>query len=369
MTWRVIWPAALLAVNACASLHGTGPAFQTRSWRTYLGSPERAAAAPAALAPDPRPVWRVQEGHGVVGAPALTERLVVLARADRDVTVLDRATGATVWRRGTGEYVGAGPLVDYDRVYVATVTGQGHVAALDLANGRQLWRVVVGPVAAPLLAHDTRLYAATLHGAVTAFSTTHGDRLWRTDLHGAVRAALLRVGGNLVAATTADSLYLLAGDGGAVLARRGTEGSVIAAPALADSVVVFGTTAGRLVGCDVMTLATLWSLDVGGGVVGAVVVQRDTALALTDAGDLWRVPLAAPDRATRLALGIVSRAAPTPTAAGVLVTDITGRVALVRRDGSIAWSAPVRPPVAQPALVDGDFFVVVSQRGEVVAFR
>ncbi len=368
-TWRVIWPAALLAVNACVTVARPAPESQEHSWRAYLGSSERATPVPATLSGDPAPLWRVTVNRGVVGAPAVTESLVVLSRQDRTVTVLDRRTGAMMWERNLSHDLGSGPLVDYDRIYVATLHSDGRVYALGLPRGRTEWSTKVGDVAAPLVVHDTRLYAATTEGEVAALSTTSGDPDWRARVGGAVRAAPLVAGGAVIVATTDDSLYLLDRSTGAVRVRRATEGAVLAAPALADSVVLVGTTTGRVEGCDTATLAPRWTVETGSGIVGSVAVQRDTAFVLTEAGALWRIPLAAPARATSLALGIVARAGPMPVAGGVLLAAVDGRLLLVDGAGATRWSAQLRAPVLAPPLVDGGLILAVSERGEVVAFR
>jgi len=308
-------------------------------------------------------------GRGVVGAPAVTESLVVLSQVDRQLTVLERATGRIVWRRRVGENIGSGPLVDYDRVYFATQTAEGAVRALNLEDGKVVWTRRLGDVAAPIAVRNDQLYAGTVGGEVAALSTAGGGERWHTQLAGGVRAAPLALAGGVVVATAADSLYLLDRSTGVVRARRPTPGTVLAAPALADSVIVLGTTRGRLEACDTATLAVRWSLDVGSEVIGAVAVQRDTAFVLTGAGDLWWVPLAAPDHAFRIALGLVARAAPTPVAGGALVVSVGGDVALVTSAGERRWTAKVHPPVVQPVIAAGPFLVAVSERGDVVAFR
>ena len=369
MTWRVILAATFLAVNACAAILHRGPASQERRWTAYLGSDQRAGATADTLGADPAPIWRIDVGRGVVGAPALTENLVLLSQVDRQVTVLNRSTGAIIWRRRIGENIGSGPLVNYDRVYFATQTDQGQVVALDLATGKRLWGTRLGDVAAPIALHDAQVYAGTVDGWFVALSTTGGERLWRTRLTGAVRAAPVVVSGGVIVATAADSLYLLDRATGTVRARRGTSGAVLAAPALADSVLVFGTSAGRLEACDTATLATRWGLDVGSEVIGAVAVQQDTVHVLTHDGVLWWVPLDAPARATKIAVGVVARGAPTPVAGGVLIAGVGGELALVDAQGAKRWTAHVHPPVVQPVVVNGRFLLAVSERGEVVAFQ
>ena len=369
MTWRVILAASVLVVNACASTLRQAPAFQERRWKAYLGSDQRATAAPDTLAADPAPIWRSDVGRGIVGAPALTEGLVLLAQVDRQLTVLDRRTGAVVWRRRFGENLGSGPLVNYDLVFFATQTDQGQVIALDLATGKRLWATRLGDVAAPIALHDAQVYAGTVGGWFWALSTAGGERVWRTQLSGAVRAAPVVVGGGVIVATAADSLYLLDRATGDIRARRGTAGTVLAAPALADSVLVFGTTTGRLEACDTATLATRWSLEVGSAVIGAVAVQQDTAYVVTHDGELWWVPLGAPTLAAKVAAGVLTRGGPTPVAGGVLIAGVGGDLALVDARGVKRWTARIHPPVMEPVVADGPFLLAVSERGEVVAFR
>jgi len=369
VAWRVILAAALVAVNACAGTFHQAPPSQQRRWTAYLGSDQRASAVADTLSADPAPIWSHDVGRGVVGAPALTEKLVLLAQVDRQLTVLDRTTGAIIWRRRFGENIGSGPLVDYDRVFFATQTDQGQVLALDLGTGKRLWGTRLGDVAAPIAINGAQLYAGTVDGWFAALSTAAGERIWRTQLAGAVRAAPVVVSGGVIVATAADSLYLLDRTTGAIRARRGTAGTILAAPALADSVIVFGTTSGRLEACDTATLATRWNLDLGSEVIGAVAVQQDTAFVVTHDGELWRVPLEAPAHALKIALGVVARGGPTPVAGGVLVAGVGGELALVDASGARRWTARIHPPVVQPVIANGRFLLAVSERGEVVAFR
>lgn len=369
MAWRTILAAAFLAVNACASSSRVGPASQDRTWRAYLGSSRRATAAAESILGDPQPVWRTDVGRGVVGAPALTEDVVALSQVDRQVTLLDRATGEVLWRHRVGENIGAGPLVDYDRLYVGTQSEAGRVVALALATGKQAWSARLGDIAAPLVIRDSIVFAGTVEGWVAALSTTSGGRVWRARLAGGVRAAPVVTASGLVVATAADSLYLLDATTGAVRVRRATQGTVLAAPALGDSLLLVGTSQGRLEACDTASLAPRWHLDLGSGVVGAVAVQLDTAYVLTARGDLWRIRLDAPGAARPVALGVVSRAGPTPVAGAVVVAGVNGEILLVDGQGARRWSARVGPPLVEPIVVDRRLLIAVSERGVVVAFR
>ena len=71
----------------------TGPARQESGWPAYLGNQRHDAGARETLNPDPRPLWHVTMGRGVRGSPALGESIVAAGTADRNLVLLDRASG------------------------------------------------------------------------------------------------------------------------------------------------------------------------------------------------------------------------------------------------------------------------------------
>jgi len=359
-----------VSVNACASVQRSGPATQERSWRTYLGSARRSPGDGDSVAADPQPVWRADLGRGIAGAPALTEGLVAVAQVDRQVALLDRATGEVIWRRRLSNPPGGGPLVDGDRVFVATQELGGRVHALRLRNGKGVWSEPVGDVAAPLALDDTLVVAATTTGVVAAFGVSEGHRVWRTRVPGAVRTAPVPVRGGIVVASGSDSLFLIDRVTGGVRLRVGLRGSAVAAVAVTDSCLVVGTSSGALVAFEPTGLGPLWETSLGDGVVGTVAIWRGAAYALTHGGALWRVPLDRPSAATRVETGVVARAGPAPTASGVFLSAVNGELTLVDPvTGARRWSVHLKAPLHQPVVLDAHFFLASSARGELVAFR
>jgi outer membrane protein assembly factor BamB len=359
-----------VGVNACASPPRVGPAAQLRPWRTYLGSERRAPASPDSLGETPQAVWRTDVGRGIVGSPALTEDVVAVSQVDRQVALLARATGTLFWRARLPTPPGAGPLVDGDRVLVATAEPTGRVYALRLDTGARIWSAQAGDVAAPLALRDSVVYAATTTGDVLALRERNGSRLWRVKLPGAVRTPPVCTGAGLVVATATDSTFLLDPRSGAVRARRPLSGTILGGPASLDTLVVAGTTAGELLALRPDSLTLVWRLDLGAAVVGNVALHGDAAWALDTRGTLWRVPLGDVGAASHVATGVVSRAGPVPTASGVLLASVEGDVVLVDPStGTHRWSSFVQAPLDQPPLVDGRFILVAAARGVVMVFR
>jgi outer membrane protein assembly factor BamB len=355
-------------VNACASSGRDGPARQERVWPVYLGQSSRAGGADT-LTSDPQPVWSHSVARGISGAPALAEDVVALSLVDNRVALLDRATGALIWTRRLAGPLGAGPLIAADRLFVAEQQVGGRVWAIRLLNGTTIWSARAGDVSAPLVLADSSLYLANSEGLVVRASAGTGIARWHSHVGGAVRTTPLVVPAGLVVATQMDSLFLLDVQSGAVRVRRGTRGTVLAAPAWSDSTIVVGTTAGRLEGLNAATLQTRWSLDLGDAIVGNVALRDGRAYALTGRGTLVIVPLERPAEARRVAVGIIARAGPTPAAQGIFLGGVRGEIVLVDSLGVHKWDARILAPVAEAVLVDARTLIAVSVRGDVVMFR
>ena len=354
-------------VNACARATRDGPALQEHAWPVYLGAPAR-AGIPETLGTDPQPVWRTNVPRGVVGAPAITEDLLALSLADHRVALLERSTGNMIWARRLGQAIGAGPLVADDRLFVAEQGIGGRVYALRLINGNSFWEAMAGDVAAPLALDDSAVYYGSVEGQVGRINSRSGRVTWRVKLSGAIRAAPVPGPAGLVVATASDSLFLLDPSNGQVRVRRATRGTILAAPARADSLLIFGTMAGRLEAIDAATLRERWNLELGEPIVGSVSVQQGKVYALTGRGTLAIVPLSGAS-GQRFPLNLAARAGPTPTAGGVVVAAVDGEIVLVDSTGTRKWSARVEPPVMEPPLASAHTLVAVSVRGDVVTFR
>ncbi|HEX9610561.1 MAG TPA: PQQ-binding-like beta-propeller repeat protein [Gemmatimonadales bacterium] len=364
--------AALWTVNATACVPGLkpGPARQELGWPAYLGSARHDVAADETLNPDPRPLWRAAVGRAVRGSPAFGEAVLAVGTADRYVALVDRASGDVLWRQRIAGTIHGGPLLDGDRLYVATEQPEGRVYALRLRDGKPIWRTRVGSVVAPLAYDGEGLFAGTEHGVVVRLDPERGGVTWRRALAGAIRAAPVTTPHGVAVATTADTLYLLDGATGAVLARLATPGAVLATPATDGGRLYAGTTGGRVLAVELPGLTVRWQRDVGDAVYGAPALARDTLHVLARDGGLWLIPADRPAEALRHALSIVATAGPTPLASGVLVGSVSGEVLLVdRATGAIRWRAQVTAPIAEPPLVQGRQLVVVAGRGHIHAYR
>jgi outer membrane protein assembly factor BamB len=365
--------AAIFAVNATACVPPTrvGPDRQEQSWSTFLGAPGHDVSAAESLNPDPRPVWKTVVGRAVRGEAAIGESVIAVGVVDRNVVLLDRATGQIFWRAHMPGTIHGGPLLDADRLYVATeASPEGRVVALRLRDGRTVWTRNSGSVVAPLAFDGAELFTGTETGLVLRLDPDQGSVVWRRQLSGAVRAAPVVTPDGLVVATTNDTVYLLDRATGAITTKLATPGTILAGPAYGQHRVYAGTTAGHILALDLPALTVAWDRTAGDGVLGAPALVHDTVFALTRAGVLWLIPASRPADAVSHALGIVARAGPTPTASGVLVGSVSGEVLLVdRADGAVLWRAKLDGPIEEAPIVRDRTLVVIGGRGDIHTYR
>jgi outer membrane protein assembly factor BamB len=150
-------------------------------------------------------LWSTELG-GVRGKAAVTSDSVYVNTAgledgpDGSLHALDRETGTVTWSADP-DGIG-GPVVDGETVYLG-IDGPGAVA-LDVATGRERWRVSKGTQTATTatLADDTVFVGGS--STVRAFATDDGDIRWSFDGARNVLQA---------PAVTGDAVYVGDGDG------------------------------------------------------------------------------------------------------------------------------------------------------------
>src|SRR5437870_2719126 len=188
---RGILVAAFGAVNAtaCATTYvppaKLGPPRQETAWPAYLGTPRHDAAAAESLNADPRPLSTVDVGRAVRGSPALGETVLAVGTVERVVALVELATGQALWRTRLSGTISGGPLLEGDRLYVATeASPDAKIYALRLRDGQPIWSTRTESVVAPLALEGDTLYAATETGEVLRLETAGGRVTWRRRLPG-----------------------------------------------------------------------------------------------------------------------------------------------------------------------------------------
>lgn len=364
---------ALWAVNAtaCVPVTRTGPDRDPAGWRTYLGAPRHDVSAAESLVAAPTRAWRTGVGRSVRGGIAIGDSVIAVGTLDRTVVLLERASGRVIWRRRVPGTVAGGPLLDGDRLYVATqATPDGRILALRLKTGANAWVARAGGVTAPLALTDSFVVSVSDAGLVQAWNAATGRLAWQRALGRAARATPVPTAAGIIVATLGDSLYLLDPASGAVRGRLGTPGTILGTPVIDSGRLYCATTTGRVLAVTIATFSIAWDRPLGEAIYGSPALVRDTLYLMSVAGSLWRVPVNAADQARSVPLGLPATAGPTPIAGGIVVGGMSGEVVLMdATTDSIRWRLHLRGPIEEPPLVRGRQLIVVSGGGAVEVFR
>jgi outer membrane protein assembly factor BamB len=308
-----------------------------------------AASAPAA----DWPVFRGNAPQTGVAADALPDRLAVRWQVK---TGTDRATADI---ESTAAIVGG-------VVYVGAF--DDHLRALDLATGREKWKLKTGAIKAPVGVHEGAVYAGNVDGVFYCVDAATGKERWKHDAQAEVTSGPNFTADGVLFGTQDETLHCLRrADGKPKWTYQISGGPVMGTPAVA---------AGRTfaAGCD----STLHVLDVAtgkeqaavslDGQVGASAAVRDGRLYVgTMSAQVLAVDLAKAAAAWTFEPAKRKQpffASPAVTEKLVVVGSRDKRVyALDRATGQPVWEFATDGKVDSSPVVAGSRVYVGSQDG------
>jgi serine/threonine-protein kinase len=178
-----------------------------------------------------------------VGLTALGQDVLV-SRRDGGLERWGRAPGAVRWRAELSAPATTPPTVLGTLAFVGSEDGWLH--AVDLADGKQRFKVEVGPMVAPAVAVDRLLLVPTRAGELHAFDVVQHEVAWTYDLEGECWGAPAVGGRHVYVASWGDQLHALALRGGDDVWTRPLTHPVTASPVLAGGTLYVVTEGGEL---------------------------------------------------------------------------------------------------------------------------
>jgi outer membrane protein assembly factor BamB len=276
--------------NAARTGENPGPALMHRplvTWKTFVGgetyaSPvigldavfvaTKAGSLVALRLTDGKELWRADVGDYIARSTPALDGDVLYVSAGYALMAIDAKTGKERWSVPLRFAGSCSPVVDADRVYVATQ--EGHVSAFAKANGSELWHyrndnLLFG---SPAVASGVVVIADEV-GAVTAIDARTGRELWQDDAGAEVFATAAIADGTVYVATTKPSLLALDVRTGKERWQRGVGGG--SSPAVADGTVYLGGDDQALRALDAKTGDTRWSSPLGYAIESSATLAGD----------------------------------------------------------------------------------------------
>ena len=241
----------------------------------------------------PKKVWQSKIGEGgsesiaLTAAPIVLNGIVVTLDTTGKVRAFALKTGELRWEtilkpdENVGIF-GGGLGSGQNKIFISL--GSGELIALNIPNGKELWRVSTGRAlrSAPSYA-DGRIFVTTLDNMTLAFSASTGVSLWSHNgmianaaLLGAANPAIEK--DKVILAYSSGELYALKTNNGRIFwgdnlsVKRGSGGvariSHVRGNPVIDEDMVFATShSGRLIALELKTGRRLWELPIASRVM------------------------------------------------------------------------------------------------------
>ncbi len=138
--------------------------------------------------------WEYMTGSAINSTPVTSQSHVFVINRKEEVLAIQKHTGKLEWSRklentlpspiGGWKVFTAGPVVEGEVVYVPS--GDGHLYALEVATGKEIWKYRVGwrIRASPLIQHDV-IYQPANDGKLHVIDKKTGSVLWQFETDGA----------------------------------------------------------------------------------------------------------------------------------------------------------------------------------------
>ena len=317
-------------------------------------------------APLERPVvkWKTFVGGESYASPVVGPDAVYVATKAGSLVALRMANGSELWRVHVGDYVArTTPALSENTLYVAA----GYtLLAVDAETGLQRWSVPLrfAGSCSPVVDGD-RVYVATQEGHLSAFSTKTGEEVWHYRNDNLLFGSPAVADGMVVIADEAGVVTAIEAQSGRELWQRTVGGEAFTTPAIARGVVFVATDAPALAAFELKTGTQLWRRDIGGesspaAADGVVFLGGDDqsvrAIDAATGETRWSSPL-----------GYAIRSSVTFADEGVYIGSGPTVTAMNRRDGTTLWTHVTGGTVTADIAVVAGRVIASSQDGYVYA--
>jgi outer membrane protein assembly factor BamB len=180
---------------------------------------------------------------------------------------------AVRWKFKTKDSVEAAVAIANGVVYVGSF--DEHLYALDLANGKEKWKVKIGPIRAAPSYKDGSVYVGTEDGLFFRLEAATGKEVWKFDTDAEITSAANFVGDRVLFGSSRSLLYCLGADGKLIWKFRIEGGPVNGSPTVVGNRTFVGGCDSKLHIIDVDKGKEITSVDLGGQTGATAAVAGD----------------------------------------------------------------------------------------------
>jgi outer membrane protein assembly factor BamB len=245
---------SLLAVTAVALFAAAAPA----DWPLFRGNPLMTGVGEARLPDQLQERWTFKCKRGVEAAPAVVNSVVYVSSLDKYLYALDLATGREKWKVLLGASK-ASPCVKGDRVYVGDL--DGNVYCVKAATGEKVWTFETGgEITSGCNFHGDNVLIGS-HDSTLYCLSPDGKKLWEVKTEGPVNGSPVVVGDTTFVAGCDQILHVLDAKTGQEVGTVDLNGQAAATAAVLGDFAYVGTMTNQVVAVDLKKKAIAWAFE------------------------------------------------------------------------------------------------------------
>jgi len=227
-------------------------------WALPRGNSQSTGVGTAKLPDQLNERWVFKCKDSVEGAPAIVNGVVFVASTDKHLYAVELATGKEKWKVKLGP-MRAAPAVKGNRVLIGDL--EGNVYSVDAATGEKKWTYtspVGGEIASGCNFHGENILVAAQGMPVTCLDPA-GKKVWDFEIDGGSNGSPT-VSGDMVFASGCDSAFhVIDAKTGKELWNLPINGQAAATSATADDVAYVGTVTNDVLAIDLKTRKVSWT--------------------------------------------------------------------------------------------------------------
>lgn len=249
-------PRLLLAALAAALLC---PAATPADWPLLRGDATMTGVGTAKLPDQLEERWAFKTRDAIEGAPAVVNGVVYVASLDKHLYAIELATGKEKWKVKLGP-MKSSPSVKGDRVYLGDLDGKFY--CVSIADRKVVWTFdTEGEIDAAANFHGNNIIFGC-HDSNLYCLSPEGKKLWATKVDGPINAAAAVVGDRTFATGCSDGiLHVIDATNGKELGVIDLEGQSVSAAAVVGDRVFSSMVSNQVVAADLKTMKKLWAFE------------------------------------------------------------------------------------------------------------
>ena len=249
-------------LKICGIILGLGAmASASADWPLFRGDPQMSGFAspnPTGFPDQLDEKWTFKTGDSIEGAPVTVKGVVYVGSFDKHFYAIDLATGKQKWKLKLG-HIKASAAVKGDRVYVGNLNGDFYCLAA--ADGKELWKFETGgEISSGCNFHGDNILIGS-HDSTLYCLDSSGKKIWEVKTDGPVNGSPVVVGDTTFVAGCDSVLHILDAKTGKELGNVDLGGQAAATAAVNGDFAFVGTMTNTVVGIDWKNRKKLWSFE------------------------------------------------------------------------------------------------------------